>query len=249
VDHGDRDVGLAALQALGSVDRLASAHVAKETLSGDLAHAVAVLQALVAVDSCSAADPLRSALVDELDLLRRRALACLALRYDPAAMATVAYRLAQRNSRTHALALEWLDVTLAGEDAAAVALLDPELVASERLARLARWFPAVPRDLRSTLQDLVEDADDRWRRPWLSACAYAAGIATAELGGWEPDMDEADDPSDDDGAAADDDDGADVDGERRILRETVTALRRRRPPQTSEGSARGTHDLALRGGC
>ena len=231
LDHRDRDVGLVMLVALASIDarrsasrgdpitadEAAMANIEVEVLRRDLEHAVAVLQAWVVIEGCRPAGPLRSALADELALLRRRVLACLALRYGAESLSTVEFQLAQRDSRTHALALEWLDVTLVGADSAAVPLLEPELAPSDRLRRLTRWFPASPLTMEAALIDLVEDREDRWRRPWIRACAFAAGAGMPEFISWAPASTELH-------ANAFNDD---VDGPAQIMWETVAAVRQR----------------------
>jgi hypothetical protein len=75
------------------------------------------------------------------------------------------------------LAIEAVEVGLPGAEAATVlAVLDPSLTDGERLARLGTPEEA-PRDATGWLRDLVEDADDRWRSPWLRACAIHAATA------------------------------------------------------------------------
>jgi hypothetical protein len=88
----------------------------------------------------------------------------------------VAFQLAQPDPRARAVALEWLDVTLTGTERAVIALVEPELSTEARLGclghRVSMGQPA--RD--AALRDLIEDADDRWRRPYLSACALLAAV-------------------------------------------------------------------------
>jgi hypothetical protein len=120
--------------------------------------------------------------------------------------------LAQRNVRHHALALEWLDVTLVGIDRAAVALLEPELTHKERLAMLTRWFPISPTTPQAVTVDIAEDSDGRWRRPWLTACALLVADAMPEL-----DVEELT--------------GRDGEDHTQIVWETVAAIRRRRSVQ------------------
>ena len=95
----------------------------------------------------------------------------------------VAFQLAQRNPRSHALALEWLDVTLTGTDRAVVALLEPGLSDRERLNALTGHFAVAPLSQQELLIDLVQDGDDRWRRPWIKACALytASGMSEIDL--------------------------------------------------------------------
>ena len=83
---------------------------------------------------------------------------------------------------THALAIEWLDVTLTGPEHSVVALLEPNLSLRERLHRLNRSFPLSPLSPRAVLLELVRDDDARWR-PWIKACAVHAAslMAPADL--------------------------------------------------------------------
>ena len=148
----------------------------------DLEHATHLLQALLMVYDSPSADVLRSALTDELELLRRRVLAGLSIRYGVEGLSKVGFQLAQPNPRFHALALEWLDVTLVGTDRAVVALLEPELSAHRRMRLLVRSFPVLPTTPRTVLIDLAEDRDDRWRRPWIAACALLVASDVPELG-------------------------------------------------------------------
>ena len=149
---------------------------------GDLEHAARVLQALVTLEDIPAASLLRSALRDELELLRDRVLAGLSIRYGVDGLNRVAFQLAQSNLRFHALALEWLDVTLVGTDRAAVPLLEPGLPTSERLRVLGRWFPIPPTTPQAVLVELAEDRDGHWRRPWITACVLLTAADMPELG-------------------------------------------------------------------
>ena len=45
---------------------------------------------------------------------------------------------------------------------------------------LARTFPLPPLDRQAILLDLVEDRDDRWRRPWIKACALYMASGTSD---------------------------------------------------------------------
>ena len=97
VEHRDREVGLAVMTALASIGAsdLDSAEV---TVRADLDHATFVLRALLALENTSSAGVLRSALSDELELLRRRVLAALAIRYGAEGLSRVGFQLAQRNA-------------------------------------------------------------------------------------------------------------------------------------------------------
>ena len=102
---------------------------------------------------------LTRALGDLLSLLRRRIIACLAIRYGVDNMSKVAFQLAQHDVRMHALAMEWIDVTLTGVDRAAVAILDPALVPTQRLRLLEREFALPSLDAPEILRDLIDDPD------------------------------------------------------------------------------------------
>ncbi len=184
VQHRDRDVGLivmTALAALGASDDEADESAAA-AVRADLEHACHVLQAHVALVDTPSAAALRSALADELELLRRRVLAGLSMRYGVDALNRVGFQLAQTNPRFHSLALEYLDVTLIGDDRVAVALLEPELSDHERTRLLVRSFPVPPATPRTVLLELATDRDGRWRRPWITACALLTAAETPELG-------------------------------------------------------------------
>lgn len=227
--HLDRDVGLAVMRALAAlgpsvVDPGTPASEPVDPRSNptesivreDLEHATHALRAIVAFEDVAAATLLLAALHDELELIRQRVLAAFSMRHGTEGFNRVAFQLAQRDSRSHALALEWLDITLAGTDHAAVALLEPRLSARERLSRLVRTFPIAPLGQHDVLLELVQDRDGRWRRPWVKACAiYAAsGISDAEL-------DAISIATSDVGATSPTD-------EDRIVAETLAGIRRRR---------------------
>ena len=133
VQHPDREVGLAvmrAIAALGPNGTGLHAPAAGVDDGGDRSrridrvelrsstttctHATYVLQALVAFADEPSANMQNAALRDELDLLRQRVLAALSMRHGTVGLNRVVFQLAQRDSRSHALALEWLDVTLTG---------------------------------------------------------------------------------------------------------------------------------------
>ena len=112
----------------------------------DLEHATHALRALVVFDEPRRRPCLRGALRDELELVRRRVLAAFSMRHGTAGFNRVVFQLAQRDPHSHALALEWLDVTLTGTERAAIALLEPRWSDRERLNALTRTFPLAPLD-------------------------------------------------------------------------------------------------------
>jgi hypothetical protein len=147
----------------------------------DLVHATHALRVLVAFERQPSAAMQSGALRDELELVRRRILAALSMRHGTDGLNRVAFQLAQRDPRSHALALEWLDVTLTGTDRAVVALLEPGLSDRERLNALTGHFPVAPLSQQELLIDLVQDGDGRWRRPWIKACALYTASAMSEV--------------------------------------------------------------------
>ncbi len=198
VHHRDREVGLAVMHSLAAlgfsyVDPQAESSDPDHGELGsidalvrvDLERATYAVRAVVELTSEPTAEALASALRDELDVIRERVLAAFSLRHDADEFGRVTFQLAQRDTQSHALALEWLDVTLTGTDRALVALIEPRLSDEERLGALLRTFPLVPCDPNQVLLDLVHDPDDRWRRPWLRACAMYTTWTTAEGHGVE----------------------------------------------------------------
>jgi HEAT repeat protein len=188
VEHLDREVGLAVMTALSAVlgspssgadprmesERVEASDASEAVLRVDLEHAAYVLRALLALEDETAADLLCAALRDELALTRQRVMAALSIRHGTEGLQRVAFQFAQRDPRSHALALEWLDVTLSGADRAVVAMLEPGLTDGERLRGLSRWFPIASASPLAIVRDLLEDGEHRWRRSWLTACALYA---------------------------------------------------------------------------
>ncbi len=212
VDHRDREVGLAVMTSLAAISPADLDSVDAGVTRRSSSTRPVVLRALLTLENTASAGVLRSALSDELELLRRRVVAGLAVHYGAEELSRVGFQLAQRNARHHALALEWLDVTLVGIDRAAVALLEPELTHEVRLARLTRWFPISPTTPQAVVVDIAEDNDGRWRRPWITACALLAAEEMPEL-----EIKELT--------------GGDGDEDTQIVWETVAAIRHRRSVQ------------------
>ena len=177
--HPEREVGLAVMAALGALVSPGDDEPSRSVAVGDLEHAGVVLHALLSFGSDTDGALLHAALLDELTLARERVLAALSTSYGAEAVRKVAFQFAQQDERSHTLALEWLDVTLAGSERAAIALLEPDLADEERSARLDRALGLAPATETEILLDLVVDPDGRWRRPWLAACAlqFAEGRA------------------------------------------------------------------------
>jgi hypothetical protein len=195
LEHPDREVGLAVMTALaaldphGSSDGTAAELIADApfgqpdgaaVVSADLEYATHALNALVALDDQPSATLLCAALRDELRLVRQRLIAGLSVRYGEEALNRVVFQFAQHDPRPHALALEWLDVTLTGIDRTAVPMLEPGLSDSDRLRALARRFPVQAISPLDALRELANDHDRRWRRPWISACAIHAAASMSD---------------------------------------------------------------------
>ena len=198
-DHRSREVGLAVLSALG---RVASSQdgarlvVAGTVTRADAAHAVRVLQVLVALGEAPEAQGLCDALADELLRLRRRALAAIGLVGDRGVVDKATQWLEGRDERLAALALETIEVTIpVALRPSAIPLLSGGPDHRRRLLQLARVIPsaAIAPALDDALTDLVEDAGDVWRRPWLQACALHAAVllqrpVAARLVSWAAEM-------------------------------------------------------------
>ena len=182
----DREVGLSVAVALATVaddDRSSSEWFARgadadarldRVIHTDLEDSAYALRALDVLGDVAAFAVVTRALRDEAQLLQKRLLAYLSCRYGSESMSRVLFQLAQPDVRAHAVAMEWLDVTLIGTDRAVMALLEPAGSPSDRLRSLGRWFQLPEAGIDDILGDLVEDAADRWRRPWLTACALMA---------------------------------------------------------------------------
>ncbi len=174
----DRAVGLAAARALAAIGQPAPPEL-DEMIRTDLVDATHAIRAMVVLGDVAAFVAVARAVADELQLLEQRLSAALAVRHGVDGMREVAVRLAKDDTHAHALALEWLDVTLAGDDRPFLALVEPTWRPEDRLRALERWFPLPPVDPADVLADLIDDPDDRWRRPWISSCAL---LAAADAG-------------------------------------------------------------------
>ncbi len=183
VDHPDREVGLAVMNALAALVRRPGINPVDTTprtdlesvesaiVRQDVEHATRALRTLVAFADVPHAALQNSAVRDELALVRARVLAALSMRHGVEGMQRVVFQFAQRDSRSRALALEWLDLELQGTERAVVALLEPGLSDRDRLTALSRWCPLPTLDRRELILDLVRDDGDHWRRPFIRACA------------------------------------------------------------------------------
>ena len=171
VDHPDRELGFVVLSSLAAagVNRSSLPATLDRALRTDAEHAMNCLAALAVVEP---APILERALRDELDLLRQRVLALLALRHGSAAIRPAALGLAGGDESRRALAIEVLDVTLSREEAShAIPVVRTDLSESERLRLLEQVLPRPVNDRAHVLVDIAEDREGRWRSSWLQACA------------------------------------------------------------------------------
>jgi hypothetical protein len=193
VGHPDRDVGRVVLERLAAAGPAshALARVVDEVVAMDVAHAVRVLGALVALRGEPGTVPLpppreplapdadhllRGALADELTLVRTRLLAALLTRYGTDRLAPVTAALTG-GRRPTPLAIEALEVVLGAVTAARVTpVLDTRDPQEERLHRLVARTGAAALDggAHAVLTDLVEDPRHAWRSTWVRACAVRA---------------------------------------------------------------------------
>ncbi len=175
VEHPDRELGLAVRSAIAATgaDGTPVAADLERALREDAEHAARCLSALAAVVP---APLLERALRDELDLVRQRVLALLAVQHGTEAIHLVALGLASDAEGRRGLAIEMLDVTLGRSEAAlASPVVRTDLPDDLRLGQLAAVAPDAPADRAAAIADLIEDAQGHWRSPWLAACAVYEG--------------------------------------------------------------------------
>jgi hypothetical protein len=182
VAHPDREFGLLVLERLIRPEPApaAVAAVLSEVLAADARHAAHILHARTALGGAernavlggaAGDDVLDRALTDELELIQRRAVAAAMVRHGRDRLGPVILGV-HGGDRQRDLAEEALAIILDHDERAVVsALLLAHLTDEERLARLP---PRPSSDVADALRDLVVDADDEWRSPWLRACAIDA---------------------------------------------------------------------------
>jgi HEAT repeat protein len=179
VSHPDRELGLAVLSALAAtrVDAVPLEATLHQTLREDAEHAARCLATLAAL---APSPVLGRALRDELDLLRDRVLALLAVRHGAETIDAVALGLRDEDER-RSFAVEMLEVALdRGEAALALPVVRTDLPDAERLSLLAGVLDA---GRPAKLSGLVEDDEGCWRSEWLRACAaYEMRTARSSAG-------------------------------------------------------------------
>jgi len=190
LDHADRDLAAEVARQL-AVAEAARADCspavrtdvlarAAEALGLAVQHAAHVMRALVVLGSEPHATLVGRALADEFDLVQYRVAQVLAIRYGAEGVDRARFQFSQPDPRLHALAMEWLDVTLVGDDRAGMVVLDPALSPAARLERLVRETRLGRATASEVLDDLLADPERRWRRPWLAACALLTEVQRGE---------------------------------------------------------------------
>lgn len=170
VDHPDRAAGLVVLDALAGARPDPSPKLddaLRRVIAADALHARRVLAARRTL-ALRASSPLDRALLDELALLRDRAMAVLTIRLGDVA-ARVGRTLRDGDSPARSLALEALDVAVGREDRPAFTLVRPDLDDAARLGALGGAVDGGAPN--ACLEELASDPDDVWRSDWLAACA------------------------------------------------------------------------------
>ncbi len=176
VDHRNRDVGFSIVNALNDLaldDSSLAATVSGDVVFAQIDHAVRILRAIEVLDHADCSE-VRRALMDDLTATRARVMSALSLHHGREAMDRVSFQFAQSDRRQHAVAVEWLEVTLVPRSRPAISILEPDLSTRERLARLAKINGPSALTPAEQLTDLALDQQRVWRRPWLRACALLA---------------------------------------------------------------------------
>ena len=190
VGHPDREVGLAVMRALAAFGASGTSTAtgpptSPRRSSGRISNTRPTRCARWSRSKHEPAATLQNAaLRDELELIRQRVLAAFSMRHATEGFDRVVFQLAQRDPRSHALALEWLDVTLDRDRSRRGRVARAPAVGPRATQRALAHVPArAARAPHEILLELVQDRDGRWRRPWVKACALytASGISTAEL--------------------------------------------------------------------
>src|SRR6185312_10167653 len=127
------------------------------------------------------APQLERAIRDELELLRQRVLALLAVRHGAETIHSVALGLASPAEGRRSLAIELLEVTLSRPEATLA--LPVVLGGGSDDARLrSRSAAGAGAHRAATLADLIADDERHWRSPWLQACAVYEARSTDGAG-------------------------------------------------------------------
>ncbi len=188
VGHRDRELGLVVTQRLvaPAAASAAAATALDAVLADDVRHAARVLAALGALDPSGGGsrvtdEPVRRALEDELDLVRRRVAAGRRARHGSERLGPALVEL-EAGGSTGALALEALGVLLDAREASVVLpLLQPDLSIADRHRGLKVSVGTDPTDAAGWLRNMIEDAGGLWRSTWIRACAIHAAAGRGVL--------------------------------------------------------------------
>jgi hypothetical protein len=190
LQHRSSEVAAAALETLARRDP-ESLISCKTPVAGlfktEATQALQMLDLLTALPNTERASLLRRSLHDELNLIGRKTISCLAVLFGRDTIEGIARELAQPDERLRAHAIETLEMSFKtprhhgskhlDASRAAVPILSSHRTVSERANMLRKCVPQPTTPL--TVRDLAHDDDRQWRRPWLSVCAadYLSNVA------------------------------------------------------------------------
>ncbi len=180
MDHPHLEVRSQVLEALSRCGYRAEANdrlLVNGRLAAEAETAARILVASEDIGAEPAVLPLRRALDDELDEVRRRTLLLVSFLHDSQAILRAADQLASREGSQQALALEMLDVTLTAEEKSTLlTLVDPNLERAQKAQRLAKMVDVQHQTRDERIAEIAAAEFDVWSRGWLRVCAlYAAG--------------------------------------------------------------------------
>jgi hypothetical protein len=175
--HRNRNVALAVRLALARVGVVHEPDDVDALLLEDVALAGRALAAIEVLADDPRLVVLRRSLRDESALARDRVIASLALTRDGELIMHAARRLGGGDDRAVAHAVEAVEIHLPpGRARLVMPLLENRLTDAERVAQLRRLAQIPAFDPAAALADIADDPEDRWRSPWLAACAIHAAF-------------------------------------------------------------------------
>ncbi|NOX61696.1 MAG: hypothetical protein GXP42_07095 [Chloroflexi bacterium] len=180
ISHPDNEIQLAVLAALhmnGYQAPVGETERVRTVIREEVAHGLRTLMAREEVGEEAYTAPLLRSLDEELYQARRRVFLLLSFLYNPRTLARASEKLTGRVKSGQAIALETVEVLLAGDlKALVLPLIDPRLSPKQRIDELNKHF-SLPRRLREErLREIIENSHNVWTHDWTRACAiYAAG--------------------------------------------------------------------------